>query len=378
VKTPGNQGDEGPARPLATILVVNDDAPTRYLIGRTLRIAGYHVVEASSGQEALKLASGRPDLLLLDVQLPDVDGYEVCRRLRAHEETRDLLIAHLSSDTVTREDRIRGLTQGADAYWTTPFEPEELLANIHALLRLQERARGAVRARDEFLAVAAHELRTPMTVLRLHLERILYLITRNAAETLSKSTVEKSLTPAVRQLIRLQQLLDMLLDVSRVAGDRLKLEVGTVEVGELTCEVAGRLQAQAQHLGVELRLELPAEPIVIVGDRLRLEQVLNNLLTNAIKYGERKPVLVRVEERADDVALTVRDQGIGIAPEDQGRIFLRFERATQARQSDSLGLGLYIAREIVMAHGGVLTVESVPGQGATFQALLPLRRTERY
>jgi signal transduction histidine kinase len=106
--------------------------------------------------------------------------------------------------------------------------------------------------------------------------------------------------------------------------------------------------------------------------------VLNNLLTNAIKYGGGRPVHLQVEETTDDAVLTVRDEGIGIASEDQARIFQRFERATSTRQSDSLGLGLYIAKELVTAHGGTITVQSAPGQGATFQVRLPLRRTERY
>jgi signal transduction histidine kinase len=362
----------------ATVLNVNDHPATLYLTSQTLRGAGYRVLEATSGEEALRLASGQPDLVLLDVHLPDLDGYEVCRRLRAQEGTRDLLIAHLSAVSVTREDRIRGLAQGADAYWTTPIEAEELLANIEALLRLQGRARDAVCARDEFLSIAAHELKTPLTVLRLHLERLNHLAAREASETLPRSAVEKGLTPALRQLTRLQQLLDMLLDVSRVGDRRLQLDVGTVELVEVTRDVAQRLEPQARGAGVELRLELPAEPIVLFGDRLRLEQVLNNLLTNAIKYGGGRPVHLHVEEQTDDAVLTVRDEGIGIALEDQARIFQRFERATSTRQSDSLGLGLYIAKELVTAHGGTITVQSAPGQGATFQVRLPLRRTERY
>jgi signal transduction histidine kinase len=348
------------------------------MVSHMLRMAGYQVLEASTGKQALAIAAGRPDLVLLDVHLPDIDGYEVCRRLRADEETRDLLIAHLSAVSVQREDRIRGLAQGADAYWTTPMEEEELLANIEALLRLQKRAQDAVRARDEFLTVAAHELKTPLTVLRLHLERALYLTARSPSETIPKASAEKSLTPALRQIDRLQQLLDALLDVSRVTAHRLRLDVSAVDLVEIVGEMALRLETQARAAGVELQFEMPHEPIVIFGDRLRLEQVLNNLVTNAIKYGAGRPVGIHLEEREEQAAILVRDQGIGVAPEDQARIFGRFERATATRQSESLGLGLYIAKEIVTAHGGTITVISESGKGATFQVLLPLRRTERY
>ncbi|WP_317987308.1 hybrid sensor histidine kinase/response regulator [Stigmatella hybrida] len=370
--TPGPNAQT--AEPKATVLNVNDHAATRYMVSRMLSMAGYQVLEASTGHEALAIAIQKPDLVLLDVEMPDIDGYEVCRRLRKHEETQGLLIAHLSAVSITREDRIRGLAYGADAYWTTPLEEEELLANIEALLRLQRRAQEAIRVRDEFLSVAAHELKTPLTALRLNLERTLLLAQRAGTQV----PLDKALHASLRQLSRLQQLLDALLDVSRVSSRRLKLEVGTVDMVELTREMAQRLEAAARTAEVDLQLELPSEPLVLIGDRLRLEQVLNNLLTNALKYGDGKPVCLRVEEREDMAALQVKDQGIGIAPADQSRIFERFERATTTEQSGSLGLGLYIAREIVSAHGGTITVDSQPGQGSTFQVLLPLRRTEPY
>ena len=360
------------------MLVVNDTPSVLYLIGLVLKGAGYHVVEATSGMEALRLAAGRPDMVLLDVHMPDIDGYEVCRRLRAREETRDLLIAHLSAVSVSREDRVRGLAQGADAYWTTPMEDEELLANVEALLRLQSRAQAAVRARDEFLSIAAHELKTPITALRLHLERVQHHIARAPSDTVARGTVEASTTPAIRQLVRLQQLLDTLLDVSRVASQRLTLNVAPLEVAETVRDVAQRLAIQARAAEVEVRLELPSEPVMLVADRLRLEQVVSNLLTNAFKYGERKPVRLQLEEREDTVVLTVRDEGIGIAPRDQARIFNRFERAAGASGAEGLGLGLFIAKEIVTAHGGTITVDSEPGRGSAFQVVLPRHRTERY
>jgi two-component system, sensor histidine kinase and response regulator len=360
--------------PRATVLNVNDHEATRYLVTRMLSMAGYQVLEASTGREALDIATRKPDLVLLDVEMPDIDGYEVCRRLRGHEETQNLLIAHLSAVSVTREDRIRGLAYGADAYWTTPLEEEELLANIEALLRLQRRAQDAIRVRDDFLSVAAHELRTPLTALRLNLERTLLLSQRNGARV----PLDKALHASMRQLSRLQQLLDTLLDVSRVSSRRLKLEVGTVELVDMAREMAQRFEPSARAAEVDLLLELPAEPLVLIGDRLRLEQVLNNLLANALKYGSGKPVRLRVKQHEDMASIQVSDQGIGIPPEDHARIFERFERATSIEQSGSLGLGLYIAKEIVSAHGGTITVDSQHGQGATFQVLLPLRRTERY
>ncbi|AKQ66933.1 Sensory box histidine kinase [Myxococcus hansupus] len=365
-------------RPRATILNVNDTPSVLYLTGRILTNAGYHVVEASSGKEALRLATGRPDMVLLDVHMPDIDGYEVCRRLRDQEETRDLLIAHLSAVSVRREDRLRGLAQGADAYWTTPLEDDELLANIEALLRLQARTQSAVSARDEFLSIAAHELRTPITALRLNLERLVHHLSRAPGDLIARGTVEASTTPALRQLVRLQQLLDTLLDISRVGSRKLRLHIEMFDLSEAARDMAQRLAMPARAAGVTLSLTLPERPTLILGDRLRLEQVISNLLTNAFRYGDAKPVLLEVEAQAEVLTLSVRDQGVGIAKEDQTRIFNRFERAAAASGTDGLGLGLFIAREIVSAHGGTLTVESEPGHGSRFLVTLPRHRTEAY
>ncbi|GEN10359.1 Signal transduction histidine kinase [Myxococcus fulvus] len=375
-ESPGRAKDEERAR--ATILNVNDTPAVLYLTSRILTVAGYHVVEATSGTEALRLAGGRPDMVLLDVHLPDIDGYEVCRRLRAREETRDLLIAHLSAVSVSREDRLRGLAQGADAYWTTPLEDDELLANVEALLRLQSRAQAAVHARDEFMSIAAHELRTPLTALRLNLERLVHHLTRVPGDMVARRTVEASTTPALRQLVRLQQLLDTLLDVSRVGSRKLRLDIEVFDLAEAAREVAGRLAMSARAAGTELSLALPLGPALLMGDRLRLEQVISNLLANAFRYGDSKPIWLTVEEHPDALWLSVTDQGIGIAKQDQARIFNRFERASSTGRADGLGLGLFIAREIVIAHGGTLSVESEPGQGATFHVTLPRHRTAAY
>ncbi|CAM3204983.1 response regulator [Corallococcus sp. ZKHCc1 1396] len=369
---------ESGARSRTTVLNVNDDAATLYLLSLTLKQGGYHVIEATCGQEALTLARGMPDLVLLDVHMPDIDGYEVCRRLRADEGTRDLLIAHLSSVSVRREDRVKGLAQGADAYWTRPLAEDELLANIEALLRLQARARDAVRARDRFLHIAAHELKTPMTVLRLNLERAVQLVVTDADGLVSTGPVEKRLTPAVRQLTRLQNLVDSLLDVSRLSTRDMELDVQTVDLSQLVREQVERLQPQARSARVTLGADLPEAPVVLFGDAQRLSQAVSHLLTNAIKFGEGQPAHARLEKQGDHAVLTVEDQGVGIAPEDHARIFRRFERVTTGERFDGLGLGLYLAQAIATAHDGTLSVKSALGQGARFELRLPLHLTRRY
>ncbi|WP_404371727.1 ATP-binding protein [Corallococcus coralloides] len=364
-----------PGRTAVTVLNVNDDPATLYLLSLTLKQGGYQVLEATGGREALRLAQGLPDLVLLDVHMPDIDGYEVCRRLRADEATHDLLIAHLSSVSVKREDRVRGLAQGADAYWTRPLAEDELLANIEALLRLQARARDAVRARDRFLRVAGHELRTPLTVLRLNLERAVEMV-RGDANT--GDLMRKRLAPAVRQLTRLQGLVDSLADVSRLSTQDVALVVDTVDFSQMVREQVERFQAPARSANVALTAELPDAPVLLFGDRRMLEQAVGHLLSNAIKFGEDRPAKVRLSTQEDHAVLAVEDHGVGIAPEDQARIFRRFERVPSGGRFDGLGLGLYLAQEIAAAHDGTLTVKSALGQGACFELRLPLHRTQRY
>ncbi|CAM4523193.1 ATP-binding response regulator [Corallococcus exiguus] len=362
-------------RTTVTVLNVNDDPATLYLLSLTLKQGGYQVLEATGGREALRLAQGQPDLVLLDVHMPDIDGYEVCRRLRADEATHDLLIAHLSSVSVQREDRVRGLAQGADAYWTRPLAEDELLANIEAMLRLQTRARDAVRARDRFLSIAAHELKTPLTVLRLNLERAVEMVVNDAD---AGGALEKRLTPAVRQLTRLQHLVDNLLDVSLLSTQGVALQVDTVDFSQLVREQVERFQAPARSANVTLTAELPDAPVLLFGDPRMLEQAVGHLLSNAIKFGEDRPAKARLSTHEGHAVLTVEDQGVGIAPEDHARVFRRFERVPSGGRFDGLGLGLYLAQEIAAAHDGTLSVKSAPGQGACFELRLPLHRTQRY
>ncbi|MHA7632195.1 sensor histidine kinase [Corallococcus sp. M7] len=360
-------------RTAVTVLNVNDDPATLYLLSLTLKQGGYQVLEARGGREALQLARGLPDLVLLDVHMPDIDGYEVCRRLRADEATHDLLIAHLSSVSVKREDRVRGLAQGADAYWTRPLAEDELLANIEALLRLQARARDAVRARDRFLHVAGHELRTPLTVLRLNLERAVEMVTADA-----DGPMQKRLAPAVRQLTRLQSLVESLADVSRLSTQDVALVVDTVDFSQVVREQVERFQVPAHSANVALTAELPDAPVLLFGDRRLLEQAVGHLVSNAIKFGEDRPAKARLSTHEGHAVLTVEDHGVGIAPEDHARIFRRFERVPSGGRFEGLGLGLFLAQEIAAAHDGTLSVKSALGQGACFELRLPLHRTQRY
>jgi PAS domain S-box-containing protein len=225
----------------------------------------------------------------------------------------------------------------------------------------------AVRLRDEFLSIASHELYTPVTSLMLAVDGIAQAAARGLP---SPEALRKLAATAARQTRRLAQLVEALLDVSRIEAARLDLSLDDVDLAAVVTDVASRLEHDIARAGCQLQLDL--EPTAGTWNRLRLEQVVTNLLSNAVKYGAQKPIQVRVR-RADGTArLSVADQGIGIDPARQGRIFERFERAVPAGNFGGLGLGLYICRRIVEAHGGTVGVASRPGEGATFTVTLPL------
>ncbi len=237
--------------------------------------------------------------------------------------------------------------------------------------RLYGEAQAAVVARDEFLSIASHELRTPLTALRLALENMRRVTTRDALERLPPQHVERVLATAERQGQRLEKLVAALLDVSRIHMGRLELDVEEVELGDAVSEALAHVEDEAAQSGSAL--EVRGAPVRGYWDRLRVSQVVTNLLSNAVKYGGGKPVEVEFGPRGDRAWLQVRDRGIGIEPGDVSQIFERFERAVSSRNYGGLGLGLYIVKRIVESHGGTIKVESTPGEGSVFVVELPLR-----
>ena len=237
--------------------------------------------------------------------------------------------------------------------------------------RLYGEAQAAVAARDEFLSIASHELRTPLTALRLALENMRRVSTREAIERLPPQYVERVLATAERQGQRLEKLVAALLDVSRIHMGRLELDVEEVDLGGVVADAAAQLEDEAAQTGSAL--EVRGQAVRGYWDRLRMSQVVTNLLSNAVKYGGGKPVEIEYGGRDDRAFLVVRDHGIGIDPTDQLQIFERFERAVSSRNYGGLGLGLYIVKRIVEAHGGTIRVESTPGEGAAFFVEVPQR-----
>jgi signal transduction histidine kinase len=234
--------------------------------------------------------------------------------------------------------------------------------------RLYREARDAVSVRDDFLSVAGHELKTPITAALLQVQ----LIERQVQREPQLGWLSGRLATLRRQVARLQSLVDRLLDVSRVTAGRLVLEREEFDLGELAREVIERAADDASRAGSPVTLHV-AEPVRGSWDRLRIDSVLTNLVSNAVKYGAGSPIEVWVGRDGGQVQVGVRDRGIGIAPEQQARIFGKFERAVSIRHYGGFGLGLWITRQIIESHGGSIELTSAPGAGSTFLVKLPQR-----
>jgi PAS domain S-box-containing protein len=235
--------------------------------------------------------------------------------------------------------------------------------------RIQE-VSNTVRLHDAFLATAAHELRTPLTALRLQMQNLLHRVSSGAG--LAVEVLTTKLQASVRQTERLNALIDLLMDVSRMTVGRLELQRTRVDLAELTRDLLARNADELGAGGIEVTLE--AEPVAGDWDVARLEQVVGNLLSNALKYGNRKPVHLKVRREGAFAVLAVTDTGLGVPASEHRRIFERFERAHHGGQM-GMGLGLWIVREIVDAHGGSIELASVPDEGSTFTVRLPLAPT---
>jgi signal transduction histidine kinase len=229
---------------------------------------------------------------------------------------------------------------------------------------------GAVVARDDFLSVASHELRTPLTSLKLHVE-ILRRAAQRGGDAMTPDKVVTKVADIEQQTDRLAALVSEVLDVSRAVAGRFALDLQDMDLSQAAADATKRLEPQAQNAGCELKLT--TEPCAGTWDRVRVDQVLVSLITNAIKFGPGQPVEVTVKAKPDEAVVSVRDHGIGIKPADKERIFERFERAVSMRHFGGLGLGLWLTRQVVDAQGGSISVKSEPGQGSEFIVVLPRR-----
>ncbi len=396
------------------VLVVEDNPAMNRLIASTLADE-YRVVSACNGLEGLeRIGSDKPDLVLTDVMMPVMGGDELVRRMRS-DATLDAVPVVVLTAKADDALRVRLLEEGAQDYVIKPFSRAELKARVrnlvsakkagdalrkelhscegdlevlvheaclrrHELEKALDEARRSrdevnrlLQLRDEFISIASHELKTPLTPMSLQTQLLSRVVRGNAPESVKAEKVRSYLEMCGRQIETLLQLIETLLDISRIRlGSFVLNKMTQVDLSEVTQAVVARHRVHWEAACTPVTVHVDGAPPRGLWDRVRLEQVIGNLLSNAIKYGGARPIEVTISHDDHLAKLAIRDHGIGISPEDQARIFNRFERAGSIKSFGGLGLGLYITRQIVSSHGGTIRVESEPGSGSTFIVELPL------
>jgi signal transduction histidine kinase len=368
------------------ILVVDDIEASRFSRCQILRKSGYKVLEATNAAEALQLtAAASPALVLLDVGLPDLSGYEVCRRIRQAPGLSHVVVLHTSATFVQDDDKVRGLEGGADGYLVEPIDAGVLLATVRALLRMRRaekdlgellerehdarrEAEVANRIKDDFVATVSHELRTPLNAI----VGWSYLLREGRLDEVAR----KQAIEVIERNARLQsEMIEDLLDVSRMVSGKLRLNPLPEDLREIVQSAVNTTRPAAEAKDIAVKAILAEDVLPLAVDRRRIEQVLDNLLSNAVKFTPRGGrIEVRLEESGGGVRIAVSDTGLGMRPDFLPQVFDRFrqEGTRTDRSKSGLGLGLAIARQIVELHGGTIEAESDgEGKGSTFAFTLP-------
>jgi len=373
---PSNQPPELSGR---RILVVDDDRLNRRILAGILRPEGFEVVEADSGEKALELHAGFPaDLILLDVVLPGINGFETCRqlRLRHGDEAAPVIFITAKSESA---DIVEGLSAGGVDYLPKPIRAREALARIRAHLqirallaeqrRLVDQLSKANAAKNKFLGMAAHDLRNPLASIR------------GLAEFLRDGTLGP-LTPDQRDLActihaasqDMLQLVNELLDVAVIEAGELKLTPEPTDLAALVEKEAHLVNIEAARKQTKIVLPALAHPASVSVDPHKIRQVVDNLLTNAVKFSPPgSTIRVELQAVAGGLAIAVHDQGPGIPDSERDRLFKDFGRTSvlPTAGEKSTGLGLAICRKIVDAHRGSIVAENLPTRGCVFRVTLP-------
>ncbi len=357
------------------------------LSAELLKREGFHPVILKSIHEISADRVHTAGAILLTEEALTADEYMQFEKTLASQETwSDLPILLLinNKDRVIKTQHIldKFSERGNVLLLERPFRLITLVATIKVALRSRRRQYEvkellrqqaiALRARDEFLSVASHELKTPITTLKLQVQMRKRLLKRNDDSVYRPDKVNALLDITAHQIDRLGRLVDDMLDISRIESGKLSLNFEKMDLGDLVEKTYQSLAEEFSNSGCEVELEIK-KGISGKWDQHRIEQAIINLFTNAIKYGAHKKVTVKVEAEEKDAVLIVKDEGFGIADKDQERIFKRFERAVTGENISGLGLGLYITKEILEMQGGSISVTSVLGKGSSFKITLPLQ-----
>ncbi|MGZ3710305.1 MAG: hybrid sensor histidine kinase/response regulator [Bdellovibrionota bacterium] len=366
------------------ILCVDDQPANLIALHSIFKDEEYELIDAKSGAMAIGLAENEDfAVILLDVQMPVMDGYQTARLIRQKAQASATPIIFITAGYPSEEQTLEGYDAGAIDYLFKPLNVDVLRAKVAAFVELhkarvdisrlrntEQALRKAIQVRDEFLSIASHEFKTPITPLQLQMQGFIRLIDTGKLHETSTETLRYMLEISDVQVGKLARLIEQLLNVSQIDEGRLNLRLEEVDLEEVIREGVGQLHHQLEASECQLILNL--EPNIRgTWDRVRLEQVVLNLLNNSIKYAAGKQIEVSTTSTDGTAKIIVKDEGMGIAQENHLRIFERFERAVPLKNYGGLGLGLYVSREIVARHSGKIYVESKPGQGAKFTVELP-------
>ncbi len=366
------------------ILVVDDDRLNIRILGGILKSEGYVLAEADSGERALELyITFKPDLVLLDVMMAGIDGFEVCRRLKRDHGDKCAPVIFITAKSES-DDVVEGLGAGGVDYLPKPFKPKEVLARIRSHLQNQilseqqkllvEQLSKANSAKNRFLGMAAHDLRNPLASIR------------GLSEFLIDGAVGP-LTPDQVDLIQTihgasQSMLEMvneLLDVATIESGELKLHLEPHNLSELVGKSVVLTNMEAAKKKTQVAFDAAAVSVSLTIDSAKMKQVIDNLLTNAVKFsppGSTVTAAVQANPATGTCSLSVRDQGPGIPENERDKLFKDFSRLSikPTGGEKSTGLGLAICRKIVEAHHGTIVAENLPGRGCEFRVTLPLTR----
>ncbi|MDZ8053627.1 MAG: response regulator [Aulosira sp. ZfuVER01] len=350
------------------VLVVDDVYDNLILLETVLQEDNYEIILAQDSKTALAIVEqSPPDIILLDIMMPELDGYEFTRRIRQNQTLPYipilLITAHIYSSVV------EGLDAGADDFIRKPFDPDELNARVRSLLRLKhtiDERDHMTNLREDFVSRFTHDLRTPLAA-------------ANRVLKLMREGIFCYVTPEFDQVIHTmigsnQDLLEMvntLLEVYRHEAGSKNLKFSSFDIRELVREVTQELKPLAEEKNLALKAELDEEIVTMVmGDRIELRRVLTNIIGNAIKFTTTGYVDVKLSIDANNVLIKIQDTGPGISQQDQGFLFERFRPGKHTGSGS--GLGLYLSRCIIESHQGSINVESEPGHGSTFTISLPI------